>query len=197
MFLFLRLFARIVAVAIVAKAIRVVLRATVILGKKHMRDRAGTAAHHHAAIATLSHPNGTVRAFGYGHTTAAGGREPTTCTFQVEFIADPVVEQDPPAPAPQAVDTVTDDTKAKEPPRDAEGLRLDGPTPAEYAAAGYSGTYPPEGYAPRSNHFDQADEATWPAIWPDPAAVEGQIEAKATSGDAEGQQHQDGEGEQS
>lgn len=32
-------------------------------------------------------------------------------------------------------------------PRNAEGLRTDGPTEAEYRAAGYAGAYPPAGYA--------------------------------------------------
>lgn len=33
-------------------------------------------------------------------------------------------------------------------PRNADGLRTDGPTEAEYRAAGYAGDYPPHGYAP-------------------------------------------------
>lgn len=41
---------------------------------------------------------------------------------------------------------------------DADGLRLDGPTVAEYVAAGYKASaYPPEGYASRSTPEEVAD----------------------------------------
>src|SRR5689334_7077706 len=48
--------------------------------------------------------------------------------------------------------TPTDDElKAAAPPVDAEGLRTDGPTIAEWVAAGYrASAYPPSGYASKS-----------------------------------------------
>jgi hypothetical protein len=42
------------------------------------------------------------------------------------------------------------DPVQEEPPRNEEGLRLDGPTVAEWVAAGYQEEhYPPKGYAPK------------------------------------------------
>lgn len=61
-------------------------------------------------------------------------------------------------------------------PRDAKGLRLDGPTEAEYRKAGYTGSYPPKGYAAKPEVKTEAPPAAEPqkqAGWgvaPPPAA---------------------------
>ncbi len=45
------------------------------------------------------------------------------------------------------------------------------PGPLDAAGLGHDpDSYPPTGYAPRSNLFVAADTSTWPAIWPAPVA---------------------------
>ena len=54
----------------------------------------------------------------------------------------------PTAPTHEFVEGASVPVEEVTPPVDADGLRLDGPTLAEFVAAGYSAeNYPPEGYA--------------------------------------------------
>lgn len=71
--------------------------------------------------------------------------------FETRVYADGSSASGPgplPALSPEEQEAAEEDAAA---PRDANGLRLDGPTIDEFVAAGYKAeAYPPEGYAPKT-----------------------------------------------
>lgn len=78
----------------------------------------------------------------------------------VESVPEPAPEPVP-EPAPEPVpEPVPEPEAAPAPAPSPEPLREDGPTLAEFVAAGYSAeNYPPEGYAPREEVLKADDEA--------------------------------------